>query len=51
MINPIPKIAPISPKFFALVSGVGEISVRIACRIETFPPVIPFIILEIRKYI
>ena len=51
MINPSPKNAPMSQKFFAFSSGVGEISAKIACKIEIFPPVIPLMTLEIRKRI
>jgi hypothetical protein len=46
MINPNPKIAHIRPKFFALVSLSGDISVKIACKIEILPHVIPLIALE-----
>jgi len=49
IINHNPKNAPISQKFFAFASGVGEMSARTACKIEIFPPVIPLIILERRK--
>ena len=50
-INPRPKNAPMSQKFFDFSSGVGEISAKIACKIEILPPVIPLITLEIRKRI
>jgi hypothetical protein len=46
IINHNQKIAPINQKFFAFVSLSGEISVRIACNIDTLPHVIPFIILD-----
>ncbi len=50
-INQIPNNAHISPKFFLFSSGVGEISVRIACIIEIFHHVTPLIALAIRKTI
>lgn len=48
-INPNPKNAPINPKFLRFVSSSGEMSVRTACKIEMFPPVIPLIALEIKN--
>jgi hypothetical protein len=46
IINHIPKIAHMIQKFFFFVSGSGEISVRIACKMEIFHPVIQFINLD-----
>lgn len=39
-IIPSPKVAPISPKFFALFSGF-VMSAIAACATEIFPPIIP----------
>lgn len=47
--NPSPNIAPRSQKFFFLSFSSRAISVRIACKIDILPPVMPFTILA-RKY-
>src|SRR3989344_7008090 len=47
-INPKPKAAPISPKFFALFSGFVTSAIA-ACATDTFPPVTPSKIREKNK--
>ena len=49
MIKPSPNIAHISQKFLVFSSLLLEMSVRIACKIDIFHPVIPLMTLESKK--